>query len=232
MRTVLQVSCASLVFSLPSAHAADQLLGSYGFGPTQKSTTSIIDIRDPKGELWPAIYDGRAEPSQLVFTETGIEGSLTIAANAGSLLHTGNQNRLIGEIIKPVVTKTTGKDGKVSETSALPLPRITLSQLTAPDEAELKKNGRNAAYTYKGNLSFADAVVTLAGPVKITTEGDNIAISFTVTFKGKALGLVKYADRDVVVNVSTKGKSGIQAFAPKGSSKIAVPTGQDDELAP
>ncbi len=202
MRFLPSIVLSLAVGSLAAAQPVP-ISGPVGFGPTTPHYVSaVFELRDPNPdtELWPAIYHGRTlEPTVLTFSEMAIDlkSPLVLGADTGSLMRSGNSRRLIGEILP----QGGAKDG---EDRPLPMPKVTISKI---------EGGAKGALTFSGSLVMADKTVPIEGTGKFgrnRNDGDEvIGLTFVATFKGKALGLVKYADRDVQLVVSTAGKAGV-----------------------
>lgn len=217
------LALACLAVSLSAAQPAP-LTGSVGFGPnTPRYVSTVFEFHDPKGELWPAYFHGRVtEPVNIVISDTEIKGSLAMAAEGESLMRQGNQHRLIGELFKDVGVTKVGPDGKTVYANEMPFPKVTIKQLTP----QAGKDKKGASLTFKGSLELAGKTVPLSGTGSLGKSGNDgdevITISVTATFLGKDLGLTKYADREVRLDLYTAGKQGVDATAapaPKGKKK-------------
>ena len=199
----------SLVTGTLVAAQTGPITGPVGFGPsTPHYVSAVIEFRDPSPntELWPAIFHGRTvEPTLLTFSDSAIElkAPLILGADAGSLMRSGNNRRLIGEILPQ-------GGAKEGEDKPLSLPKVTISKIDA---------GKKGALSFSGTLLMADKTIPIEGTGQYGRNGNDgdevMGLSFTATFKGKALGLVKYADQDVQLVVYAAGKPGVDPSAAK-----------------
>ena len=134
----------------------------------------------------------------------------------------GNQHRLIGELFKDVGVTKVGPDGKTVYANEMPFPKVKIEQLTP----QAGKDNKGMSLTFKGSLEMAGKTVPLSGTGslgKSRNDGDEVVTIFlTATFRGKELGLAKYADREVRLDLYTAGKLGVDAAvapATKGQKK-------------
>ncbi|GDY14020.1 hypothetical protein LBMAG53_28980 [Planctomycetota bacterium] len=212
------LSIIALVFAAKAVAAAQPgpITGPVGFAPlTPHYMATVIEFRDPNPDStnWPAIFHGRTvEPTVMTFSETAIDlkSPLVLGAEAGSLMRSGNQRRLIGEILP--------RDGaKEGEDKPLPLPKVTINTITA---------GKGETLTFSGKVVMDGKTIPIEGTGKSgrsTNDGDPvITLTFVATFKGKALGLVKFADQDVQVVVHTAGKAGAEPSPAKAAAENAA----------